>query len=330
MPVAGPIIGAVGSLGAAALSKPKQAKDPNAYLSPYLKGAAGAAQGLFQQGAPQQFEGSTVAGFGGATQQAQNAILQRAMGGSPLVDQAQGFVQQGLASPTGESFGGANPFATGANPFGGNSNPYLDATFDRAAQKSRGALESEFARSGRNVTAAAPARADMLSSLATQIYAPAYESERNRQLQYGQQQLGIGATGFENQRGLQAGLLGYASPLAAQDYLDLEQARGVGSQQDALAQAQLSDQVNKFNYTQNAPQQNLDMYLQRLGGLAGKAGQPIQPMQPPNYGAAALGGAMLGQQLWPSGGFGRSPYTPYNGMGGLSADQALQYSLMGG
>jgi hypothetical protein len=402
-------------IGGAALSKPKAAKDPYAFLRPYMNTAAGDAQSLYASGGPQQYQGSSVAGPSDTTLSALQQQLQRAQSGSPLVDQAQQFAQQGLQQPVSSQFGDAqnpyagpvatnqggnpyaspvsaggganpfaqgvnpgssfNPFALGPNPFGGGSNPLLDATFDQAAQRSRSRLESEFAGSGRNIEAAAPARADMLSSLASQIYAPAYENERNRQLQYGQQQLGIGAQGFEsgqqrqlqsglaaqgigagsyeafadrqlqsglagqnigaqgfenaraqqlqaglagqqigaqgyenaqsrqlsdltNQRSLQQNLLGYATPLAAQDYADIAQQRDVGNAYDQQSQAQLSDTINRFNQQQQRPYANLDSYIARLTGLAGgTAPLPTQAPQP-DYLSAGLGGALLGSQFF--------------------------------
>lgn len=346
MPVAAPLIGGAASIAGAAISKPKKQVDPNAYLAPYLNQGAQAAQSLFAAGGPQVYEGSTVAGPGDATRAALDAQIARGQAGSPLVDAAQGYVQQGLqapiqtmfgeaANPYAQSVGGgetANPFATATNPFGAGQNPGLDAAFDYAAQKTRGQLEGEFARAGRNIEASAPARQDVLSTLAAQIYAPAYESERNRQLAYGQQQLGIGAQGFESgqdrglqarlaaqgigaqgyesgqnraltdigqQRALQQGLLGYATPLAAQDYLDLAQQREAGGAYDAYAQAQLSDEVARFNAQQAAPQANLDAYLARLQGLKNSTGPAVQPQQPPNYLAAGLGGALAAKELFP-------------------------------
>jgi hypothetical protein len=388
MPVAAPLIGGAAAIAGSAISKPKSAKDPNAYLTPYLNQAAGAAQQQFQSGGPQLWEGSTVAGPGEATRGALDAQIARGQSGSPLIDQAQGFVQNGLQQPISSQFGDAqnpyaqsvgggsafnpyarsvgggaqsNPYASGPNPFGEGQNTGLDAAFDYAAQKSRSRLESEFAGGGRNIGAAAPVRGDMLSSLAAQIYAPAYEAERNRELQYGQQQLGIGAQGFESaqsrnqnaalqgqqigagafdaaqgrnlqaglnaqnigaqgfenaqsrglsdiqsQRQNQLGMLGFATPLAAQDYMDLQAQRDAGGVYDQYAQNQLSDQVNQFNQQQNVPGANLDALLSRLGMLKNSTGPAMPPTQQPNYLAAGIGGALAGRELFGT----SSPKTP--------------------
>jgi hypothetical protein len=315
----------------------------------------------FSAWTPEYFPGSTVAQFSGATNAALSGITERAMNGSPLVDQAQSFVQQGLAAPVQSAFGaqtnpyaspvgvqqvsgGAaeNPYASVANPFGGASNPYLDATYDKAFGKAMQSVESQFARGGRNIGASQPVAGDIASSLASQIYAPAYENERNRQQAFAQQQLGIGAQGFESgqsralqagmanqgaglqaqlagqqigaqgfenaqnrqlsdltaQRQMQQGLLGYASPLAAQDYLDLAQLQGAGQMYDTQNQALLNDQINRWNYNQNAPGMALDSLIQRLNGMPGSTQVTQLPDQSRNAGAGAIGGAMAGYQMF--------------------------------
>lgn len=291
-----------------------------------------------------------------------------------------------------------NPYASASNPFGGDTNPYLDQTFQHALQQAQSGVESQYARAGRNIGASAPVMGDIASQLATQIYAPAYENERNRQLQYqtqlndigsgafenqqarqlqsglaaqgigantfnqqGSQNLqaalagqSIGAQGYENARsqGLQAALagqgigantfdqsqaqqlqaalagqnigaqgfensqnrqlsdlqsqrsfmdslLGYASPLAAQDYANLAQLQGAGANQDLYAQQQINDAMNRWNYNQNLPTQTTNNYINQLSQLAGNAGGTTTQSQPQyqNQWANALGYAMLLQQL---------------------------------
>lgn len=62
-----------------------------------------------------------------------------------------------------------------------NSNPYLDQTFNRAADLTRGRLDSEFAGSGRNLGASLPARSEELQTLASNIYGGNFQAERDRQ-----------------------------------------------------------------------------------------------------------------------------------------------------
>jgi hypothetical protein len=245
--------------------------EPPSYQLPYLQDSLKYAQGLFREGGPEQYQGSTVTPFAPQTEQALGLTQQRATQGSPVIDAAQGFVQRGLNTPITSQFGGA-------------TNPYLDQTFERAAQQSRGVLSSEFSRGGRNIDASAPARADMLSGLAAQIYAPAYENERNRQLQ-----------DLTSQRSNQMSLLGYASPLAEADYRDLAALRGVGAEVEGLTGRYQDDARARFEYEQQRPQAALDAYIGRISGQMGQT--QIAPPQERNRAAGALGGAASGAAL---------------------------------
>lgn len=168
-----------------------------------------------------------------------------------------------------------------------------------------------------------------------QIGAQGYENAQSRALQSGLAGQQIGAQGYESerdrmlndlsgQRQLQQGLLGYASPLAAQDYMDLEQMRSAGQAYDTQNQAELTDTIGRFNQQANRPYANLDSYLSRLGSLAG-TGSNLQVQGTGAYQnplAAGVGGALLFQQLF--GGQQQSPYPPaaYNYRPGMMAGYA--------
>ena len=245
--------------------------EPPSYQLPYLQEGLGYARGLFGEGGPEQYTGNTVVPFAPQTEQALGLMADRATQGSPVIDAAQGYVQRGLSTPVTSEFGGA-------------TNPYLDATFNRAAQQSRNVLSSEFARGGRNIDASAPARADMLTDLASKIYAPAYESERNRQLQ-----------DVTSQRANQMGMLSYASPLAEADYRDIAALRGVGAEVEGLSGQYIDDARSRFNYEQMRPEAALDAYLGRISGNLGQT--QIGPKMERNRGAGALGGAATGASI---------------------------------
>jgi hypothetical protein len=248
---------------------------PPAFQLPYLQYGLGQAKQLYGQGAG-------VVPFSQQSEQAIQGVTNRATGGSPLVGAAQGFVQQGLQNPITSMFGSA-------------TNPQLDATFERARLASQGGLASEFARSGRNVSAAQGLRGQQLGDLATQIYGGAYESERNRMFQ-----------DMQGQRSLQQGLLGSVLPLANQDYVDLAQLRGAGSDIEGMAREY-----------QEAPQTSLDRYLGRVSGNFGST--TTTPLYR-NSGTAALGGALLGSQVGSS-----VSSNPYAGLWGALAGGALGY-----
>jgi hypothetical protein len=201
-------------------------------------------------------QGSQTVPFSQYSEQALAGTAQRAAGGSPLVGAAQNYAQQSLQG----GFLG--------------SNPYLDQTFEQARLATQGGLSSEFARSGRNVGASEGLRSQQLNDLATKIYGGNYA----------------------NERALQQGVLGQATGLANQDYVDLAQLRGVGSDIEGLAREQ-----------QQAPQQALDQYLGRVSGNFGStSSQPLYR----NSGSAALGGALVGSQI----GSSLSKNNPYGGL----------------
>lgn len=165
------------------------------------------------------------------------------------------------------------------------SNPFLDQTFEQARLATQGGLASEFARSGRNVGASEGLRSQQLNDLATKIYGGAYGQERQ----------------------LQQASLGSALPLANQDYVDLAQLRGVGADVEGLAREY-----------QEAPQQSLDRYLGRVGGIP--AGSTTSSPLYRNSGASALGGALLGSQVG-----GSVSNNPYAGLWGALIGGAAGY-----
>jgi hypothetical protein len=205
-------------------------------------------------------QGSQVVPFSPYSERALQGTAQRAQAGSPLTDAAQQYAQKSLQG----GFLG--------------SNPYLDQTFEQARLATQNGLSSEFARSGRNVGASEGLRSQQMGDLATKIYGGAYGQERQ----------------------LQQGVLGQATGLANQDYVDLAQLRGVGSDVEGLAREY-----------QQAPQQALDQYLGRVGGIP--AGSTTTSPLYRNSAGSALGGALIGSQLGSS-----VSNNPYAGLfGGL-------------
>lgn len=228
-------------------------------------------------------DGAQVVPFAPQTEQALLGVQNRATQGSPLVGAAQNFVQQGLQTPITSQFGSA-------------TNPHLDAMYERARLSSQSGLASEFGRGGRNISASQGLRGQQLGDLATGIYGGAYENERNRMFQ-----------DIQAQRGQQQALLGSVLPLANQDYVDLAQLRGVGADIEGLAREY-----------QEAPQQALDRYLSRVGGIP--AGSTTTSPLYRNSGASALGGALLGSQIGSN-----ASSNPYAGLWGALIGGAAGY-----
>lgn len=295
--------------GSSSPSRTTQTTEPPAFIQPYMQYGAEQSRALYGTGGPQYYQGNTVVPFSGQTEQALGLTEQRALQGSPVNNAAQDYATRTLGNaPTSQFGSGANPWATGANPYGSVHNPYLDATFNKAADSVQNRLESQFAGSGRNIAASMPGNADMLSNLANQIYGGAYENERNRGLSYGQQQLGIGAQGYESERDRMAqdlnnqatrqyGVASMAPSLAAQDYVDINALSGVGGQVEDLAARYMEDQAARWDFSQNAPQINLDNYIARItGGYPGGTTTGTTPTYR-NRAGSALGGGMAGYSI---------------------------------
>ena len=85
--------------------------------------------------------------------------------GNALIGQAQGL--------TGQTING--------DFLSPDSNPFLEGTFNRAADLTRGRLATEFAGNGRDLEASAPARSDELQTLSSNIFGGNYQAERGRQ-----------------------------------------------------------------------------------------------------------------------------------------------------
>jgi len=143
------------------------------------------------------------------------------------------------------------------------SNPWLDQTFNRAALATQNQLASQFARSGRNIDASQDLRSGQLNDLATQIYGGNYEAERNRQQQ----------------------VLGMSPALGQAAYTDFDRMLGVGAHREDFNQRNL-----------DAPGAALDEYLNRVSG---NMGTTVKTSGGGNRGAGILGGAMLGNMLFP-------------------------------
>lgn len=237
-------------------------------------------------GQRQFFPGQTYVGFAPETESALSMTANRARSGSPV----QGAANQLATKTLGGDFLG--------------SNPYLDAVYNRGARSVTDqftksvmpSINSTFAAAGRYgsnnqkelIGQAQDNLGRSLSEMATDIYAPAYEAERGRQMQ----------------------TMSMAPSMASADYLDAQQLGNVGAQREGLSESALADQMNRFNFQQEEPFNAVQRYISLLGGnYGGTQAQPISR----NRAAGALGGGLAGASL--AGLMGVNPVL--GGLGGL-------------
>ena len=142
------------------------------------------------------------------------------------------------------------------------TNPLLSAAFKPAIDQ----VASQFAKSGRYGSGANQ------QALASALAPIAYQAQQDAVAQ---------------------------APQAA--LMDEQLLTGVGEAREGLAQAELQDNINRFNFEQNQPMQNLKDYMALVGG--GTVGSnTIEPVYK-NSASSALGGALGGAQLAKGAGF---------------------------
>lgn len=98
---------------------------------------------------------------------------------------------------------------------------------------------------------------------------------------------------FARKAGEQQAAAQFAPQLAAQDYFDLSQLQGVGTERQGHMQDLINADINRFNTLQSAPSNELALYQQLIGGNLGGTTTGTQPVQTGNQTAGIVGG--LGQ-----------------------------------
>lgn len=153
----------------------------------------------------------------------------------------------------------------------GGQDPNTNQLFQRAARQTRGQLEGEFAGAGRDLEARLPARTEQLNDLATTFFG----AERGRQLQ----------------------AAALAPSLAQTDFSDIAQLLNVGQITENQARALIGDQVSRFDFEQQRPENALNAFLARIsGGQFGNQSTQSTPLFS-NPASGALGGAAAGASL---------------------------------
>jgi hypothetical protein len=201
----------------------------------------GEAQRLYGTGGPQYYPGQTYVAPSQTTQSGLQALEQRAMQGSPLVGQAQ----QQISNTIGGNYLSGNPFFQGAFA------PAAQAATQQF-QTAIGDIGSAASKAGRYGSGAMgtlqdPASgqlAQQLSNTAGQLAYQNYADERGRQ-----QAATMAAPGF-----------------AQADYQDIQNLLAAGQAREGYTGQQLQSDIARFNFQQQAPQQNLATFLSSVYG----------------------------------------------------------------
>ena len=257
-------------------------------IQPFLSYGLTEGQKLYQGGGPQYYGGQTYVSPTISTQTGLQALEARARLGNPLLQSAQNQLQSTVSG----GFLGGNPFFQGA--------------FQPAAQ----AAETQFKQTMGDISSKA--------SLAGRYGSGAMGSLQDRATgAFGQQlantagQLAYQNYADERQRQQQATMA--APQMAGADYQDINQLLQAGQIREGYQGQQIGADMQKFNFLQNQPQQNLQNYLSLVYGNPLGRVTNQQSSGPSNFqnalGLAAVGGGLyknLGgstgiSNLWNSG-----------------------------
>jgi hypothetical protein len=236
----------------------KQENDPWAPAQGALKNILGQAGQLYSKGV-QYAPFNTVNPFSSQTEQALTGMESLANSG-----RTGSLVQGGQASLQ-DMMGGTGNYANlGATARGEflNNNPYLSSMFSAMSGDVQNAVNSQFSTSGRTGSPAhSGTMTQQLGNLASQIYGQNYAQERQNQLA-AQGQLGNMAMNGVNAIG----------GLNNLQYADMNALAGVGAAREGKAGETLQDMLNRWNFDQNAPWDNLNRYAALAQGIGGMGG----------------------------------------------------------
>ena len=234
-------------------AKSSSSSEPWAPAQPQIKYGLDEARKLYDSAGPTYFPQSTVAGFSPEQQQAQQLGIQRATQGNAGMGMAEGYNKDVLSGKYLED-------------------PNDGMMFQNIMQKVMPSVNSQFMGSGRSGSGL---HADTAARGLTEAYAP-YATQMR---QYGLGQMDAAAN--------------RSSMFAQNDYNDINALGQIGQQKQDLAQNEIQDAVNRFNFYQDLPANKLAQYSGFVGGNYGDTKTRQTPYQQPSI-WSQIGGAALG------------------------------------
>jgi len=210
-------------------------------IAPYLTYGLQQASNLYGAGGPQYYTGETFVAPSQTTQAGLQALETRALAGNPLT----GLAQQQLQGTLGGAYLGGNPFFQGA--------------FAPAAQAAQQQYQQTLGDIGSKASLAGRYGSGVMGNLqdrASGQYAQALTNTAG-QLAY---------QNYEQERARQQQAIGAAPQLAAADYQDINQLLQAGQLREGYQGQQLGADIQRFNFLQNQPQQNLQNYMSLVYG----------------------------------------------------------------
>jgi hypothetical protein len=261
-------------------------------LLPYLQTGLERAQSLFLTGEqPRFFEGQTYVSPSAQTQEALSQQEALARQQSPVLQQAQQAYQQALGGIGQTAQGGflqGSPFQQQAmqaatrpleQQFSNQVLPNIASLYSKSGRYGSGAMQNAL---GQATEGFGRALGDVTSNMANQQYM----AERGLQQQA---QLG------------QAQLAAAAPSIYGQQFIPSQQLAQVGAAREAIAAQPLQEQMQRFQFQQQLPYQQLSGYLSSvygspMGNFGTQSQQTNMPSNPLVNTAAGAGLGYLGGQ----------------------------------
>lgn len=247
--------------------------EPWSGAKPYINDLMSEAQNLYNANGPDYFPNATYVPFSPQSEMAMTLAQNRALMGSPLIGAGKDLTQQTLEGD----------FL--------NSNPYMDQMYDNAAsavtrnyrEAIAPSIDSKFSSAGRYGSDLWANQHDQaqenlsrgLERMAGDMYGKNYAIERQNQ----------------------QSILPFSQQLAQSDYNEIGQLANIGSAIEGKAGEMLNDNINRFNYYQNLPQQKLQAYSNIINGASAGTGQQTADSGGGSNVGNIIGGAATGAGL---------------------------------
>ena len=209
----------------------EQSNEPWSVAQPFLQRGYEEAERQILDRPTEFFPGSTVVPFAPETMMALGGQSNRAMMGSPLLPQSQGY--------TGDVLSGAY-----LSP---ENNPFLGGVTDAVLSQVQPQVAASFGMAGHG--AGSPLASEALGRGVSRGMAPYLFGEYGRE------------------RGIQERAAERAPYLAREDYFDIGQLGAVGATREAQAQRELGDQIQRWEFAQQEPPRRTMDYLRAIQGI---------------------------------------------------------------
>lgn len=281
---------------------------------PYLEKGFEQAGNIYDRGPAEYYPGQTYTDMSPYRQAGLFGAAGTALGGNPLAQNAAGYAANTLGG------NGDNPYSgilnsgvqgmqdTASGAFL-NNNPHLDQVYGSAADKAvdewsstiMPGIAAQFGQSGgagttmhsELATRAGGELSDTLGQLKSSIYGGNYQQERDR-MTGAQSNLGnLGSNLYGTGVQERMGLAGMAGQLRDNQFSDWGKLQEVGQGFEEQQGKVLEDDINRWNYGQNADLASLQDYMAMITGNYGSTSTTRQSSGGGSGMATALGGASM-------------------------------------